>query len=68
MGDGVERLLEVHKAHTEWLLVLACLGNPWFYFSKLVCLYYASCIIFKRFIVCVLSCILLFMLHSCVLS
>ena len=25
MGDRVERLLEVHKAHIEWLLVLACL-------------------------------------------
>ena len=24
MGDRVERLLEVHKAHIEWLLVLAC--------------------------------------------
>jgi len=22
MGDRVERLLEVHKAHIEWLLVL----------------------------------------------
>ena len=25
MGDGVECLLEVHKAHIEQLLVLACL-------------------------------------------
>jgi len=25
MGDRVERLLEVHKAHIEWLVVLACL-------------------------------------------
>ena len=25
MGDRVERLLEVHKAYIEWLLVLACL-------------------------------------------
>ena len=24
MGDRVERLLEVHKAHIEWLLVLTC--------------------------------------------
>jgi len=25
MGDRIERLFEVHKAHIEWLLVLACL-------------------------------------------
>jgi len=25
MRDRVERLLEVHEAHTEWLLILACL-------------------------------------------
>jgi len=25
MRDTVEHLLEVHKAHTEWLLMLACL-------------------------------------------
>ena len=27
MGDRVERLLEVHKAHIEWVLVLACLTD-----------------------------------------
>ena len=25
MGDRVERLVEIHKAQIEWLLVLACL-------------------------------------------
>jgi len=29
MGDRVERLLEVHKAHIEWLLVLACLMHQY---------------------------------------
>ena len=29
MGDRVERLLEVHKAHIEWLLVLACLVHQY---------------------------------------
>ena len=29
MGDRVERILEVHKAHTEWLLVLACLVHQY---------------------------------------
>jgi len=29
MGDRVKRLLEVHKAHTEWLLVLACLVHQY---------------------------------------
>jgi len=35
MGDRVEpfeRLLEVHKAHIEWLLVLACLVH---YYSEI---------------------------------
>jgi len=29
MGDRVECLLEVHKAHIEWLLVLACLVHQY---------------------------------------
>ena len=29
MGDRVERLLEVHKAHIEWLLVLTCLVHQY---------------------------------------
>jgi len=29
MGDRVEYLLEVHKAHTEWLLVLACIVDQY---------------------------------------
>ena len=29
MGDRVERLLEVHKAHIECLLVLACLVHQY---------------------------------------
>jgi len=29
MVDRVERLLEVHKGHTEWLLVLACLVHQY---------------------------------------
>ena len=29
MGDRVERFLEVHKAHIEWLLVLACLVHQY---------------------------------------
>ena len=29
MGDRVERLLEVHKAHIEWLLVLVCLVHQY---------------------------------------
>jgi len=29
MGDRVERLREVHKAHIEWLLVLACLVHQY---------------------------------------
>ena len=29
MRDRVERLLEVHKAHIEWLLVLACLVHQY---------------------------------------
>ena len=29
MGDRVERLLEVHKARIEWLLVLACLVHQY---------------------------------------
>ena len=29
MGDRVERLLEVHKAHIEGLLVLACLVHQY---------------------------------------
>ena len=29
MGDRVERLLEVHKAHIEWWLVLACLVHQY---------------------------------------
>ena len=29
MGDRVERLPEVHKAHIEWLLVLACLVHQY---------------------------------------
>jgi len=29
MGDRVERLLEVHKAHIEWLLVLACIVHQY---------------------------------------
>ena len=29
MGDRVGRLLEVHKAHIEWLLVLACLVHQY---------------------------------------
>ena len=29
MGDRVERLLEVHKTHIEWLLVLACLVHQY---------------------------------------
>ena len=29
MGDRVERILEVHKAHIEWLLVLACLVHQY---------------------------------------
>ena len=29
MGDRVERLLEVHKAHIQWLLVLACLVHQY---------------------------------------
>jgi len=29
MGDRVECLLEVHKAHIEWLLVLTCLVHQY---------------------------------------
>ena len=29
MGDRVERLLKVHKAHIEWSLVLACLVHQY---------------------------------------
>jgi len=29
MGDQVECLLEVHKAHIEWLLVFACLAHQY---------------------------------------
>ena len=29
MGDRVECLLEVHKAHIEWLLVLVCLVHQY---------------------------------------
>jgi len=29
VGDRVKRLLEVHKAHIEWLLVLACLVHQY---------------------------------------
>jgi len=29
MGHRVERLLEVHKAHIQWLLVLACLAHQY---------------------------------------
>ena len=29
MGYTVEHLLEVHKAHTEWLLVLSCLVHQY---------------------------------------
>ena len=29
MGDRVERVLEVHEAHIEWLLVLACLVHQY---------------------------------------
>ena len=29
MGDRAEGLLEVHKAHIEWLLVLACLVHQY---------------------------------------
>ena len=29
MGDRVECLLEVHKAHIEWLLVLGCLVHQY---------------------------------------
>ena len=29
MGDRVEHLLEVHKAHIEWLLVIACLVHQY---------------------------------------
>ena len=29
MGDRIERLLEVQKAHIEWLLVLACLVHQY---------------------------------------
>ena len=29
MGDRAERHLEVHKAHIEWLLVLACLVHQY---------------------------------------
>ena len=29
MGDRIKRLLEVHKAHIKWLLVLACLVHQY---------------------------------------
>ena len=34
-GDRVERLLEVHKAHVAWLLVLACLVHQYSEFRDL---------------------------------
>jgi len=36
MGNRVERLLEVHKAHIEWLLVLACLVHQYSEISDLI--------------------------------
>ena len=36
MGDRVERLVEVHKAHMEWLLVLACLVHQCSEFRDLI--------------------------------
>ena len=37
MGDRVERLLEVHKAHIEWLLVLVCLVHQYSEIRDLIC-------------------------------
>jgi len=36
MEDRVECLLEVHKAHIQWLLVLACLAHQYFEIRDLV--------------------------------
>ena len=46
---------------------VACIKDCfWFYFSKLVSLYYVFVSFCAFYSVCVLSCILLFMQHSCV--
>jgi len=36
MGDRVERLLEVHKAHIKWLLVLMCLVHQYYEIRDLI--------------------------------
>jgi len=37
MGDWVKCLLEVHKAHMEWLLLLACLAHQYAEICDLLC-------------------------------
>jgi len=36
VGDRVERLIEVHEAHIQWLLVLACLVHHYSEISDLI--------------------------------
>ena len=50
MGDRVERLLEVHKAHIEWLLVLACLVHQYSEIRDLIYCPPKSAILTRQFL------------------
>jgi len=58
MRDRVERLLEVHEAHIEWLLMLACLVHQYSSIRDLV----SSPATLSEF--CLLVCSFCFGLHS----
>ena len=50
MGDRVERLLEAHKAHIQWLLLLACLVHQ--YSEILDLIYCPPSLLESRLFVC----------------